>query len=873
MKDTEKERQHERERAWNMPLSARSRTISQTSSAGHSPSPRRGSDQPRSNPNSAPRSREHSRPSSPSESIRSRATEEGEENRSRGSPQPRRDHQHRPPASPIPGSSILRPRTQSIHSNGLDTHLHTQAQSRRLRHTLSQSSLQSEGSSRPSSPADPTHQRQIGLEDEGGEVIHERERNWGARQQKWTHTHVRERAASPNPTASHSRVRTNLESDPTAPASSALSRPPNGHLKGRPSEPSLPASAEQHLPSRHPPPPPEALEEVERDETSHHSMSTSPQPNPSNGRAHDKPFRMPLRHPRPDSPLVPPNVNGNGADVNGASPGSMTRFGWQFPRNRPQLPDFEPDTSEPERSSSPVHRPAGRNVRSGLPSHIPVRSPGQVPKAAIQRNGDVRAFTKGHKRATTEFMEANGGVPPNIHLQAQPELEPEFTSEPESTNTNSLRGLFIPLQLPSMRFTRSIFTGSDESIQDAPTPIARTIEIPPPEKFQSFSPVRTASAAEDPDSDASSPPATTPIDATPFFGLSTPPRPSLSTSKIEFETPPPPEGLPDLPDPPSSSEDETGNIDVVNRQSDGPVNLDVGKTPRPPGAWAATPAPARSQTPQPTSSSFAPAKLSRARSNSLPQTSFTDGQSSTVALPSGLSRAGTLPARTPAPPGAWFSTPGSLRRKNLMKVRFDNITSDSATSDADTGAKDGKVEVPLPVADWDTTPPARPGPNTSESMSEPSFNHVESSSPAPTSSTPASHDEQEADGSTANSPQGTTNYTSAGSSPRRRSRRSPSVRLVDEYGRAQEDPPITPSRKDIKEHSASLRMPGGGPLKTPRSTSVRMVDAMGHEVEEPSEQNDSEDTVTEVRYSRHEALQRMKRAVADLQDGLRGVDT
>ena len=48
---------------------------------------------------------------------------------------------------------------------------------------------------------------------------------------------------------------------------------------------------------------------------------------------------------------------------------------------------------------------------------------------------------------------------------------------------------------------------------------------------------------------------------------------------------------------------------------------------------------------------------------------------------------------------------------------------------------------------------------------------------------------------------------------------------------------------------------------------------MGREVEEPSEQNDSEDTVTEVRYSRQEALERMKRAVADLQDDLRGVDT
>ena len=208
-----------------------------------------------------------------------------------------------------------------------------------------------------------------------------------------------------------------------------------------------------------------------------------------------------------------------------------------------------------------------------------------------------------------------------------------------------------------------------------------------------------------------------------------------------------------------------------------------------------------------------------------------------------------------------------------MKVRFDNMTSDSAISDVDTGAKDGKVEVPLPVADWDAGSSSRPGINASDSISEPSFNHVEESSPAPGSSTLASRDGQEVNGPTANSPTETTNYTTAASSPRRKSRRSPSVRLVDEYGRAREDQPITPSRKDVGDHSASLRMPGGGPLRTPRSASVRIVDEMGHEIEDPSEQNDSEDTVTEVRYSRQEALQRMKRAVADLQDGLRGVDT
>ena len=45
-------------------------------------------------------------------------------------------------------------------------------------------------------------------------------------------------------------------------------------------------------------------------------------------------------------------------------------------------------------------------------------------------------------------------------------------------------------------------------------------------------------------------------------------------------------------------------------------------------------------------------------------------------------------------------------------------------------------------------------------------------------------------------------------------------------------------------------------MKTPRITSIRIVDEMGHGVEEPSEQNDSEDTVTEVRYSRSHAKRR-----------------
>ncbi len=156
-------------------------------------------------------------------------------------------------------------------------------------------------------------------------------------------------------------------------------------------------------------------------------MSTSPQPKPTNGYPYDKSLRMPSCHPRTDSPLPHSTAN-----VKSASPGLATRFGWQFPRNRSQLSDFEPDSSSPARSPSPVFRSISCIVGSGIPSHIPVRSLGQVSKVTIKQSGNGQMFTKGHKRATTKFSEANGAVP-RIHLP-----EPEFTSEPKSMGAPSL---------------------------------------------------------------------------------------------------------------------------------------------------------------------------------------------------------------------------------------------------------------------------------------------------------------------------------------------------------------------------------------------------------------------------------------------------
>ena len=230
MKDTEKERHYERERAWNMPVSARSRTTSNTSITGLPARP--GLEQPKFTPDRVLRSR---RPSSPSESVRSGATED-EEN-------------------------------------------------------------------------------------------YEGERNSASPHSIRNHHHQRQRPASPlaSPSLVNSRVRTQ----------SALSKP-------------------------------------------------------------------------------------NNAD---------TRFGWQFPRNRPQLPDFESNITSPEHSPPPVHQSMARNAGSMKMSHIPVRSPDRVPKIEIKLNGDAKKFTKGHKRATTEFAEANGAIPPRIHLQLERESDLESASE------------------------------------------------------------------------------------------------------------------------------------------------------------------------------------------------------------------------------------------------------------------------------------------------------------------------------------------------------------------------------------------------------------------------------------------------------------
>ncbi|KAL5528647.1 hypothetical protein ACEPAF_7783 [Sanghuangporus sanghuang] len=184
-------------------------------------------------------------------------------------------------------------------------------------------------------------------------------------------------------------------------------------------------------------------------------------------------------------------------------------------------------------------------------------------------------------------------------------------------------------------------------------------------------------------------------------------RMSANTSKAEFKTPSPPKGMPALPDPPSS-EDDAGS-DVTHPVQVTPAGrsrfTDV-KTPRLPGAW---------NTPFVTP---APSTAAR-RSTLLRDTRAEDDQvlvqNEIYTPPASYSRATSMIMKTPAPPGAWLATPGTVAAKRFQqKVRFDEQEnsaapapvprSDDGTLISDISAVDGSVAMKAPGKTKPTSP-------------------------------------------------------------------------------------------------------------------------------------------------------------------------
>lgn len=308
--------------------------------------------------------------------------------------------------------------------------------------------------------------------------------------------------------------------------------------------------------------------------------------------------------------------------------------------------------------------------------------------------------------------------------------------------------------------------------------------------------------------------------------------------------------MPDLPGPPSEDEDEEDDHTPILQSREIQGDLTALKTPRPPGAWLATPAPSRQSTIE---------HIERAGSAPPAEQKSPSSDSGLATPPSTLSRANSLPPKTPAPPGGWVNTPApdtSARRKAALKVRFD-VESETAS--------DGTFERPSADSSGESKVPAN------------------ESSGAPWSIAAL----QNADGSTSSvPPESSIEPPPTPPSMRDRIRqKSPSIRVLDAYGREQVEtdpapiavPEAAPRNDELPTdtravaHTTPRREARAGPSATPRNRSaVRMVDAMGREIEE--EPVVEEESFVETPLSRSEALYRMRETLASMAQDLSDAD-
>ncbi|OBZ68166.1 hypothetical protein A0H81_11792 [Grifola frondosa] len=328
-----------------------------------------------------------------------------------------------------------------------------------------------------------------------------------------------------------------------------------------------------------------------------------------------------------------------------------------------------------------------------------------------------------------------------------------------------------------------------------------------------------------------------------MFSLQTPPRrPHYSTPKAEFKTPSPPRGLPELPEPPSSSEDDTGRNDrtPMALRYNQPGDMTAMKTPRPPGAWLTTPAPRHV------------VKKSPERTSSAPQPSGDTSKSDSSGLPtppSTWTRASSIPPQTPAPPGAWLGTPASTRPRSILKVRFEDIESETSEAVSDHPPVLAAKQQPVDVK----------------------REHRREAAPEALRSLPKLNLLSE-------SPQEDSSLDRPSTPPSLRARlrqRSPGVRIVDAFGRVtiekEEDVEHVepPKREELEEQPKPFKPAPRETRATPRNRSiVKIVDAMGREIEEPDESTSE----ASFHLSHNEALARVRNTIADMAEDLSEAD-
>lgn len=679
----------------------------------------------------------------------------------------------------------------------------------------------------------------VSVDDEGKEKVkvkeHIRERNWNSPQPKWRPSPTHRRSVSPilpNP-------------GPVATSTPApTGRYVNGSGSVREKEKSrsrLSSFGESPVPVRG---------VTSKEKTKAKAMEDSPSANGKSPSISKSLSVKPVVDESPSrsaSPQPPSDALPNGHAGGSKMSNFKSRFGWQFPQThgKPSLPSLDkgedeeardPEDNPPPRSPSPV-----RALSSRIPTAIHMKSSDnekEKSEKSVQRK-------RGHKRNETELAEAVGRIPPRIKVQMEEEARELAARHEEVQGDNQ------------------------EVLAAANTPIAKPIQLPlDPPRPASPPPTSNRDASlspktfPTPDSPPPSPPSnkSTSTHSRPIsFVLQTPPRKSHSP-KLEYKTPSPPRNMPELPGPPATSDEDNDDDRTpinTNRSNELLVNpnFTAMKTPKPPGAWATTPGPSERdlivrpsstppythQTPSPLASTPAPAHGFRAVT---------------------LSRAESLPnqLKTPAPPGAWLTTPGtSARRKSILKVRFDvepgELSSDMSMLET-TGTKltngSAKPREDSPLANAKAKPKVKEESNSA-------FQPTATSSPQP-------------------------------GKPARESPKSPSVRLVDAFGNETTmdeslPTPVPPevTKEELPKPKAVSMMTSRPPElprppQTPRSKSaIRIVDALGREVVEVKEdvrgvkpEDDTEEFAPLLTHN--EALARVRETIVDLANDLDEVD-
>ena len=303
---------------------------------------------------------------------------------------------------------------------------------------------------------------------------------------------------------------------------------------------------------------------------------------------------------------------------------------------------------------------------------------------------------------------------------------------------------------------------------------------------------------------------------------STPSRRSTpKSSRREFKTPSPPKSLPDLPTPSSSDESEPKPWKRARTPagSKGHQDYTYTATPKPPGGWLQTPGPSHVEQDQGETST-----------TSSPQ--VVDEYPSDPTTPARAASA-VQQTKTPKPPGGWLSTPAPTYtsispQPEKAQGLFTPLPSLSKGTSVD-------FKTPAVPGGWGSTPATRKSilkvrfdPETPSNQNGPTWSeHANEELPAT-----VTH------------------------SILRKSKvpHTPSIRVVDAFGREQESNMSTEADAHRRQHA------------------LRVVDAMGQEIQETDDTSVQDEKSSIQPSSRTELLSRIRRGLDDLVVDLDDVD-